>query len=102
MIKTSDNLLTLAISGKVMERHFCMCFFLAHYLILELFSYFILCCWYYSHEQVEDLFYNVATRRKALKSPGEEHAKIAEVMSRYAIHNAGVAFTLKKVILAML
>ncbi|XP_072029569.1 DNA mismatch repair protein Mlh1-like [Amphiura filiformis] len=45
---------------------------------------------------VEDLFYNVATRRKALKSPGEEHGKIVEVVSRYAIHNAGVAFTLKK------
>lgn len=28
---------------------------------------------------VEDLFFNVATRRRALKSPGEEHAKIAEV-----------------------
>ncbi|XP_002735708.1 DNA mismatch repair protein Mlh1 [Saccoglossus kowalevskii] len=45
---------------------------------------------------VEDLFYNVSTRRKALKSPGEEHNKISEVISRYAIHNAGVAFTLKK------
>ncbi|XP_077979324.1 DNA mismatch repair protein Mlh1-like [Glandiceps talaboti] len=45
---------------------------------------------------VEDLFYNVATRRKALKSPGEEHSKISEVVSRYAIHNSGVAFTLKK------
>eukprot|EP00057_Strongylocentrotus_purpuratus_P013686 XP_011668160.1 PREDICTED: DNA mismatch repair protein Mlh1 [Strongylocentrotus purpuratus] len=45
---------------------------------------------------VEDLFYNVATRRKALKSASEEHNKISEVVSRYAIHNAGVAFTLKK------
>lgn len=45
---------------------------------------------------VEDLFYNVATRRKALKSPGEEFSKIAEVVSKYAIHNTGVAFTLKK------
>ena len=45
---------------------------------------------------VEDLFYNVSTRRKALKSPGEEFAKIADVVSKYAIHNSGVAFTLKK------
>nr|XP_053637824.1 DNA mismatch repair protein Mlh1-like isoform X2 [Cherax quadricarinatus] len=45
---------------------------------------------------VEDLFYNVATRRKALKSASEEHAKVAEVVSRYAIHNYSVGFTLKK------
>ncbi|XP_038076827.1 DNA mismatch repair protein Mlh1-like [Patiria miniata] len=45
---------------------------------------------------VEDLFYNVNTRRKALKSASEEHNKIAEVVSRYAIHNSGIAFTLKK------
>ncbi|XP_071802994.1 DNA mismatch repair protein Mlh1-like isoform X1 [Asterias amurensis] len=45
---------------------------------------------------VEDLFYNVTTRRKALKSASEEHNKIVEVVSRYAIHNAGVAFTVKK------
>ncbi|KAK7466744.1 hypothetical protein BaRGS_00037153 [Batillaria attramentaria] len=45
---------------------------------------------------VEDLFYNVSTRRKALKSPAEEHARIVEVVSRYAIHNAKVGFTLKK------
>uniref|UniRef100_K1QWQ5 DNA mismatch repair protein Mlh1 n=1 Tax=Magallana gigas TaxID=29159 RepID=K1QWQ5_MAGGI len=31
---------------------------------------------------VEDLFYNISTRRKALKSPSEEHSKIAEVVSR--------------------
>ncbi|XP_013404163.1 DNA mismatch repair protein Mlh1 [Lingula anatina] len=45
---------------------------------------------------VEDLFYNVTTRRKALRSPAEEHSKVVEVMSRYAIHNAKVGFTLKK------
>ena len=45
---------------------------------------------------VEDLFYNVSTRRKALKSPGEEYAKIVDVVSKYAIHNSGVAFTVKK------
>ena len=44
----------------------------------------------------EDLFYNVAVRRKALKNPNEEHAKIVDVISKYAIHNAGVSFTLKK------
>ena len=27
-------------------------------------------------------FYNISKRRKALKSPSEEHAKIAEVVSR--------------------
>lgn len=45
---------------------------------------------------VEDLFYNVSTRRKALKSPGEEHSRIADVVSRYAIHNSKVGFSLKK------
>ncbi|XP_045596501.1 DNA mismatch repair protein Mlh1 [Procambarus clarkii] len=45
---------------------------------------------------VEDLFYNVVTRRKALKSASEEHGKVAEVVSRYAVHNYSVGFTLKK------
>ncbi|KAK2852928.1 hypothetical protein Q7C36_008129 [Tachysurus vachellii] len=45
---------------------------------------------------VEDLFYNVQTRRKALKSSSEEYAKIVEVVSRYAIHNSGKSFTVKK------
>ncbi|NXG48217.1 MLH1 protein, partial [Psilopogon haemacephalus] len=45
---------------------------------------------------VEDLFYNVNTRRKALKNPSEEYAKILEVVGRYAIHNSGVSFSVKK------
>nr|XP_020659052.1 DNA mismatch repair protein Mlh1 [Pogona vitticeps] len=45
---------------------------------------------------IEDLFYNVATRRKAFKNPSEEYAKILEVVSRYAIHNSGICFSVKK------
>uniref|UniRef100_A0A672ZV26 DNA mismatch repair protein MLH1 n=1 Tax=Sphaeramia orbicularis TaxID=375764 RepID=A0A672ZV26_9TELE len=45
---------------------------------------------------VEDLFYNVSTRRKALKSPGDEYSRIIEVVSRYAIHNSGKSFSVKK------
>lgn len=45
---------------------------------------------------VENLFYNVATRRKALCHSLEEYSRIKEVTSKYAIHNANVGFTLKK------
>ena len=45
---------------------------------------------------VEDLFYNVDTRRKALKSGSEEHSKVSEVIGRYAIHNPKIGFSLKK------
>uniref|UniRef100_A0A3Q2PWD3 DNA mismatch repair protein MLH1 n=1 Tax=Fundulus heteroclitus TaxID=8078 RepID=A0A3Q2PWD3_FUNHE len=45
---------------------------------------------------VEDLFYNVATRRKALKSPADEYSRIVEVVSRYAVHNSGKSFSVKK------
>ena len=45
---------------------------------------------------VEDLFYNVSIRRKALKNPTEEHNKIYDVISKYSIHNPGISFSLKK------
>lgn len=47
--------------------------------------------------QVEDLFYNTPTRRKGLRSAADEYSKILDVCSKYAIHNAGVAISCKKV-----
>jgi DNA mismatch repair protein MLH1 len=46
--------------------------------------------------QVEDLFYNVPTRRRAFRSASEEYAKIIEQVGKYAVHCQGVAFTCKK------
>ncbi|KAI6843061.1 DNA mismatch repair protein MutL [Hortaea werneckii] len=46
--------------------------------------------------QVEDLFYNVPTRRRAFRSASEEYTKIAEVVGKYAVHCKGVAFSCKK------
>ncbi|PVI03503.1 DNA mismatch repair protein mutL [Periconia macrospinosa] len=45
---------------------------------------------------VEDLFYNVPSRRRAFRSPSEEYAKILDLVGRYAVHCAGVAFSCKK------
>nr|XP_022902874.1 DNA mismatch repair protein Mlh1 [Onthophagus taurus] len=45
---------------------------------------------------VEDLFYNMNVRKRALRSPSEEYNKVFEVVSRYAIHNNHVGFGLKK------
>lgn len=45
---------------------------------------------------VEDLFYNMATRRKAFRSASEEYNKILDVVGRYAVHCSGVAFSCKK------
>ncbi len=45
---------------------------------------------------MEDLFYNVPTRRRAFRSASEEYAKILDVVGRYAVHCTGVAFSCKK------
>lgn len=45
---------------------------------------------------IENLFYNVATRRKALSSMSEEFNKITDVVTKYAIHNPAAGFVLKK------
>ncbi|KAF2671569.1 DNA mismatch repair protein MutL [Microthyrium microscopicum] len=45
---------------------------------------------------VEDLFYNVPTRRRAFRSTSEEYTKILDLVSRYSIHCDGVSFSCKK------
>lgn len=45
---------------------------------------------------MEDLFYNVPTRRRAFRSASEEYAKILDVVGRYAVHCSGVAFSCRK------
>ncbi|KAI0022638.1 histidine kinase-like ATPase [Xylariomycetidae sp. FL0641] len=45
---------------------------------------------------VEDLFYNVPTRRKAFRSTSDEYNKIIDMVGRYAIHCHGVSFSCKK------
>ncbi|KJZ79847.1 hypothetical protein HIM_00561 [Hirsutella minnesotensis 3608] len=45
---------------------------------------------------VEDLFFNVPTRRRAFRSHADEFNKIVDMVGRYAIHCAGVGFTCKK------
>lgn len=46
--------------------------------------------------QVEDLFYNVPSRRRAFRSASEEYAKILEIVGKYAVHCSGVSFSCKK------
>ena len=45
---------------------------------------------------VEDLFYNIKSRRKAFRSASEEYAKIIDMVGRYAVHCSGVSFSCKK------
>lgn len=45
---------------------------------------------------VEDLFYNLSSRLRALKSKNEEWTKILDVVGKYAVHTDGVGFTCKK------
>lgn len=45
---------------------------------------------------VEDLFYNVPTRRRAFRSASDEYNKILDMVGRYAVHCRHVAFSCKK------
>lgn len=45
---------------------------------------------------VEDLFYNIPTRRRAFRSTSDEYNKIIDMVGRYAIHCSHVAFSCKK------
>jgi DNA mismatch repair protein MLH1 len=45
---------------------------------------------------VEDLFYNIPSRRRAFRSASEEYAKILELVGKYAVHCVGVSFSCKK------
>lgn len=45
---------------------------------------------------VEDLFFNIPTRRRAFRSPSDEFNKIIDMVGRYAIHCDSVGFTCKK------
>lgn len=45
---------------------------------------------------VADLFYNAPQRKQALRSATDEFHFISDVVSKYAVHNAHVSFTLKK------
>lgn len=45
---------------------------------------------------MEDLFYNIPTRRRAFRSASDEYNKIIDMVGRYAVHCSHVAFSCKK------
>ncbi|KAG6030110.1 hypothetical protein E4U41_000176 [Claviceps citrina] len=45
---------------------------------------------------VEDLFFNMVTRRRAFRSHAEEFNKIVDMVGRYSVHCQGVGFSCKK------
>lgn len=45
---------------------------------------------------VEDLFYNMPSRLKSLRSKNDEYSRILDVVGRYAIHCQNVGFSCKK------
>lgn len=45
---------------------------------------------------VEDLFFNVPNRLRALKNKSEEYSKIVDIIGRYAVHTENVGFSVGK------
>lgn len=45
---------------------------------------------------VEDLFFNIPSRRRAFRSYADEFNKIVDMVGRYSVHCKGVGFTCKK------
>ncbi|CAI4048523.1 mismatch repair ATPase MLH1 SKDI_13G2970 [Saccharomyces kudriavzevii IFO 1802] len=45
---------------------------------------------------VEDLFFNIPSRLRALKSQNDEYSKILDVVGRYSIHSKSIGFSCKK------
>ena len=45
---------------------------------------------------VEDLFYNISLRRKALRSPSDEFRRVLEVVKRYGLQNPHISFICKR------
>ena len=45
---------------------------------------------------IEELFHNMPQRKQALRSAAEEFQRISDVVAKYAVHNSGVSFMLKK------
>lgn len=47
--------------------------------------------------KVENLFYNMAARRKTLQNSADDYPKIVDLISRFAIHHINVGFSCRKV-----
>ncbi|BFZ58481.1 DNA mismatch repair protein Mlh1 [Savitreella phatthalungensis] len=45
---------------------------------------------------VENMFYNMGTRRRGLDKASDEYGRILDVVGRYAIEHAGIAFSCKR------
>ncbi|KAK6332401.1 DNA mismatch repair protein [Orbilia brochopaga] len=45
---------------------------------------------------VEDLFYNIPSRRRAFRNINDEYSKVLDMVGKYAIHCEGIAFSCKK------